>query len=110
VEVPKGLPDIGEARVKIVNFGLGIKEIDREKIFEWGVRLVPGHSKFQEIYGKGIGLWEVKHIIEGHGGKISVESVHFTKAPVTDQNIQQCITVFTVSLPTAIKPHELKGG
>ena len=104
VSPPKDEPITIETMVEIANFGLGIKEEDQKRIFDWGTRLVPGSSKFQEIYGKGIGLWEVKHIIEGHGGKIFVRSVHFTKAPVTDQNIQHCITVFTVSLPTAPIP------
>lgn len=101
VEPPIGPPFPDEARVEIVNFGLGIKEADRERIFEWGTRLSGANPTFREVYGKGIGLWEVKHIIEGHGGKIYVRSIHYSKEPVTDRNIQQCVTVFTVSLPTA---------
>jgi signal transduction histidine kinase len=98
--VEPGVADPGEVRVKVVNFGLGIKKEDRERIFEWGVRLAPeAPPRFREIYGKGIGLWETKHIIEGHGGGIYVESVHYSKAPVADENIQECITVFTVVLP-----------
>ena len=90
-----------EVWIELVNYGLGVKQEDREKIFEWGVRLSEGDTHFKEVYGKGIGLWEAKHIIEGHGGRIFVTSTHFSKAPVTDQNITQCITVFTVVLPAA---------
>jgi signal transduction histidine kinase len=85
--------------IEIVNFGLGIKNEDTKKIFEWGVRIHKGSPTFKHVYGIGIGLWEVKHVIEGHGGKIVAQSVHHTKAPVDDQNINQCITVFTVCLP-----------
>ncbi len=86
--------------IEFVNFGLGIKKEDYERIFFWGERLTTTiKSNFKEVYGKGYGLWEVKHIIEGHGGKIFVKSIHYTKAEVTDSNINQCITIFTVLLP-----------
>jgi signal transduction histidine kinase len=110
VKPPRDLPDPGEVSVEITNFGLGIKQADLEKIFEWGVRLTEGQYTFKEVYGKGIGLWEAKHIVEGHGGKLYVRSIHFSKAPVTDQNIEQCITVFTVSLPIGGNTHKFKGG
>jgi signal transduction histidine kinase len=92
--------DLVETGVEIVNFGLGIKMEDRESIFEWGTRLSPATLPFREVFGRGIGLWEVKRIIEGHGGKVFVESIHHTKVDVTDENIDMCITIFTVVLPT----------
>jgi signal transduction histidine kinase len=70
-----------------------------QKVFEWGVRLAIEASTFKDVYGKGIGLWEVKHIVEGHGGSVIVQSEHHSKASVTDDNIKQCITVFTVRMP-----------
>lgn len=87
--------------VEVVNYGLGIKGEDRERIFEWGVRLGETDATFREQYGKGIGLWECRHIVQGHGGVITVDSTHWTRAPVRDDNINQCVTVFTVLLPPA---------
>ncbi|HWI64322.1 MAG TPA: HAMP domain-containing sensor histidine kinase [Symbiobacteriaceae bacterium] len=95
-------PNPGEVRVEVVNFGLGIKEQDLERIFDWGVRLSPGSSRFKETYGKGIGLWECRHIIQGHGGQIWAKSIGYDASPVTDQNINRCITVFTLALPAAL--------
>lgn len=104
LKIKPALADPYEVRVEIVNFGLGIKEADRKAIFDWLVRSQEGIPKFRSVYGKGIGLWETKHIIEGHGGKILVDSVHHSTAPVTDQNINHCITVFTVVLPAGKRP------
>jgi signal transduction histidine kinase len=99
LRIRPALADAGKVAVEVENFGLGIMETDRERIFEWGVRLSEDPVTFRSVYGKGIGLWETKHIVEGHGGEIHVRSVHFSKAPVAYQNIEQCITVFTVVLP-----------
>jgi two-component system phosphate regulon sensor histidine kinase PhoR len=101
--------DVHKIAIEFVNYGLGVKEDDKDRIFEWGTRLSEGNKSFKEVYGKGIGLWEVKHIIEGHGGKVFVNSVHFSKSPITEQNIKQCITVFTVEFPTAESIQDSKG-
>jgi signal transduction histidine kinase len=109
VQSPNEPFDPNEVRVEVVNFGLGVKEADRERIFEWGVRLSESIPTFREIYGRGIGLWEAKHIVEGHGGTIYVHSVHHSKGAVEDYNIRQCITVFTVSLPSGLRVDEPGG-
>ncbi len=88
--------------VEIENFGLGIKAEHVERIFEWEVRLAPGIPSFRNRYGKGLGLWEVRHIVQGHGGRIEVESRHHTGGPVTDDNIDFCLTKFTVIIPYAV--------
>lgn len=90
--------DPGQLIIDIVNFGLGIKRDDLGRIFEWGVRLSNQNPLFQGVFGRGVGLWEAKNVIEGHGGKIYVRSAHYSDAPVTDDNIQECVTHFTVVL------------
>jgi len=87
--------------IEVVNFGLGIKPEDVDRIFEWETRLAPAQSTFKDRYGKGLGLWEVQHIVRGHGGKVLVDSTHCSKAPVSNDNINQCVTVFTITLPSA---------
>jgi len=54
--------------LKIEDNGLGIKEQDKEKIFQMFKRL------HDHVEGTGIGLYIVKRIIENAGGKIEVES------------------------------------
>lgn len=91
--------ELGRVSVEVENFGLGILPEDTERVFEWGVRLAPGEPTFREVYGKGVGLWETKRIIEAHGGHVYVRSSHHSGGPVTEWNKKQCITVFTVELP-----------
>lgn len=56
----------------ISNFGIGILEKEKEKIFQEGYR---GElSSDRERTGSGIGLSEAKKIIENHGGSIIIES------------------------------------
>ncbi len=68
----------------VADTGCGIPAEDRPRIFERFYKVdrarTPGESR-----GTGLGLAIAKHIVEGHGGKISVESVegrgstfHFT--------------------------------
>jgi PAS domain S-box-containing protein len=49
--------------------GLGISEGDQKRIFEQFERAAP-----PGISGFGLGLWIVRRIVEGHGGRIEVES------------------------------------
>ena len=52
--------------------GIGIAEKDISRIFEKFYRI--DNSDIYEIPGTGLGLSIVRHIIESHGGKISVKS------------------------------------
>jgi signal transduction histidine kinase len=52
--------------------GEGIPRAEREKIFERFYRL--GSELRRETQGVGIGLSIVKHIVDAHGGKVSVRS------------------------------------
>jgi len=61
-------------RCDISDQGIGISEKNIDHIFEKFYRV--DNSDTYEIPGTGLGLPIVKHIIESHGGRISVKSKH----------------------------------
>jgi signal transduction histidine kinase len=58
--------------IEIEDRGLGIQRAEQTKIFEKFYRV--GNGLVHNVKGSGLGLSLVKHIIEAHKGKISVES------------------------------------
>jgi len=56
--------------------GAGVPAAEKEKIFERFYRV--GSELTRETQGAGIGLSIVKHIAEGHGGRVLVEGSTFT--------------------------------
>ncbi len=62
----------GWCRVSVIDNGIGIKEEDRERIFEPFCRL--DNSLAEERGGVGLGLTLVKQIVEMYGGQIWIES------------------------------------
>ena len=56
----------------VTDHGPGIPKEEHARIFERFYRL--GHELRRETTGTGIGLAIVQHIVEGHGGRISVQS------------------------------------
>jgi len=58
--------------VSIKDNGIGISQSDIEKIFDPFFR--SDNAKAKKIEGTGLGLSIVKHIVEEHRGKISIES------------------------------------
>ena len=56
--------------VKIKDYGIGIKKVDLEKIFDMFYR----SSSSRREEGMGIGLATVMTIVKAHGWKISVDS------------------------------------
>jgi signal transduction histidine kinase len=64
--------DAGAWTLAVADSGPGIPEAEQERIFDRFHRL--GSELRRETEGIGIGLSIVKHIVEGHGGRIRVDS------------------------------------
>jgi signal transduction histidine kinase len=77
----------GELLIAVVDRGIGIPAAEQARIFEKFYRV--GRSDTQGRRGSGVGLALVRHIVEAHGGRVTVES-----APGVGSR-------FTVRLPLA---------
>ena len=103
--LPGGTVEVGCAsvsplvRIWVRDEGVGIPLDQQEKIFEMYHRLDTGNRRTH--YGIGVGLYIARKVVEGHGGRITVES-----AP-------GCGAVFTFTLPElscqADSPDKTKG-
>ncbi len=58
--------------IAVKDHGVGIASEDKEKVFEKFYRV--GNSLVHDVKGSGLGLSIVKHIVEAHSGKVTVES------------------------------------
>jgi signal transduction histidine kinase len=58
--------------IEIADHGIGIPRAEQSKVFEKFYRV--GNGLVHDVKGSGLGLSLVKHIVEAHGGSISVES------------------------------------
>lgn len=61
------------ATIEVSDLGDAIPDDQRERIFEQGHRALI-EAKLRRIPGTGIGLWEAKAVVDGHGGRISARS------------------------------------
>ena len=75
----------GFAIISVRDCGIGIPRDEQEKIFDKFYRVSTG--MVHEVKGSGLGLSIVKHIVQAHGGKVTVESE------------PGCGSTFTIHLP-----------
>ena len=84
--------DTETVAISITDQGIGIAPADQERIFERFFRVDRARSR--STGGTGLGLSIVRHVVDNHGGKISVQSEEgkgatFTVTlPITTQEIQ----------------------
>jgi signal transduction histidine kinase len=64
--------DNGSVKLEVVDHGIGIPPGEQHKIFEKFYRV--GDPLVHNTKGSGLGLSLVRHIVQAHGGVISVES------------------------------------
>ncbi len=64
--------DNGSVKLEVVDQGIGIPHQEQEKIFEKFYRV--GDPLVHNTKGSGLGLSLVRHIVEAHGGDVSVDS------------------------------------
>ncbi|HKQ77147.1 MAG TPA: HAMP domain-containing sensor histidine kinase [Blastocatellia bacterium] len=62
----------GFATITVKDYGIGVARQEQERIFEKFYRV--GTGMVHDVKGAGLGLSIVKHIVEAHHGKITVES------------------------------------
>ncbi len=62
----------GTAKLEVIDHGIGIPHSEQPKIFEKFYRV--GDPLVHNTKGSGLGLALVLHIVQAHGGKVSVES------------------------------------
>jgi signal transduction histidine kinase len=61
-----------QAAIRVIDYGVGIPAAEQARIFDsfYRARL----PENQSIQGAGLGLTLVRHVMQGHGGEVRVES------------------------------------
>lgn len=66
------LVDSDRVELSVADTGIGIESVDRDRLFTRFFR--SRHAEEQNVQGVGLGLSITKAIVEGHGGRIEVDS------------------------------------
>jgi signal transduction histidine kinase len=64
--------DNGSVKLEVVDQGIGIPQVEQQKIFEKFYRV--GDPLVHNTKGSGLGLSLVRHIVHAHGGEVAVDS------------------------------------
>jgi signal transduction histidine kinase len=86
--------DNGSVKLEVVDHGIGIPQVEQQKIFDKFYRV--GDPLVHNTKGSGLGLSLVRHIVEAHGGEVSVDSVPGRGSK------------FTINLPVALRTNATK--
>jgi signal transduction histidine kinase len=81
--------DNGSVKLEVVDHGIGIPQAEQAKIFDKFYRV--GDPLVHNTKGSGLGLSLVRHIVQAHGGEVSVDSVPGRGSK------------FTINLPVALR-------
>ena len=87
--------DQATAIIEIDNIGTDIREDDRTRIFEVGVR-GGNTAQIKRIPGSGYGLWEARSIIEAHAGEVRVK---FYPTSIQKHEGRATRVIFFVEIP-----------
>ncbi len=87
--------DNGSVKLEVVDQGIGIPHDEQQKIFEKFYRV--GDPLVHNTKGSGLGLSLVRHIVQAHGGEVSVDSTPGQGSK------------FTIVLPVKTAPTTLAG-
>ncbi|HXM23593.1 MAG TPA: HAMP domain-containing sensor histidine kinase [Terriglobales bacterium] len=86
--------DNGTVKLEVVDHGIGIPQGEQQKIFDKFYRV--GDPLVHNTKGSGLGLSLVRHIVQAHGGEVSVDSVPGRGSK------------FTINLPVALRTNATK--
>ena len=86
--------DNGSVKLEVVDHGIGIPPAEQQKIFDKFYRV--GDPLVHNTKGSGLGLALVQHIVQAHGGEVSVDSVPGRGSK------------FTINLPVALGSNNSK--
>jgi len=93
----RGFVNKGNAHLEIEDFGIGIPEDEREKVFKKGYRSNHRGRKMARD-GQGLGAWQAREIVQAHGGRIECYSKSGDRQPQPG-DVHGFRTVFTIVIP-----------